>query len=196
MEGQILYLQTAKIFNMKQMTPDNINAEITPTEFEQLIHSYLIGLGQSLTEFKATHDTKIERYDGTYQIDVYVEFEALGALIKVLVECKRYKNKVERETVQLLNGKLQSTGAHKGMIFATSGFQTGAIQYANEHGIALIRVIEGRFTYFALSQDSPNFEPPPWANIPKYAGEYRNGHSISILQRDYLDPLKKFLFDE
>lgn len=178
------------------MIPDDINAEITPTEFEKLIHSYLVNLGQSLTEFKATHDTKIERYDGTYQIDVYAEFEALGAQIKVLVECKRYKNKVERKTVQLLNGKLQSTGAHKGMIFATSGFQTGAIEYAEAHGIALIRVIEGRFTYFTKSHGSQKFDPPPWANIPKYVGEYRNGHSISILQRDYLDPLNKFLFYE
>lgn len=178
------------------MIPANIIAEITPTEFEKLIHSYLIDLGQDLTKFETIHDKKIESYDGNYQIDVFAEFEALGGQFKVLVECKRYKDKVERETVQLLNGKIQSIGAHKGMIFATSGFQTGAVEYAEAHGIALIRVIEGRFTYFTRSKDSPNFEPPLWANIPKYVGEYRRGNLFSHLQKNHLEPLRKFLFHE
>lgn len=178
------------------MIPDDINAEITPTEFEKLIHSYLINLGQSLIEFKAAHDIKVEGYDGTYQIDVYAEFEALGAKIKVLIECKRYKNKVERKIVQALNSKIQSTGANKGMIFATSGFQKGAIEFAEVHGIALVRVVEGRFTYFTRSKDSPDFEPPPWANLPKFVGEFIKGNLFSYLQKGSLEPLRKFLFHE
>lgn len=176
--------------------PEDINIKISPTDFERLIHSYLINLGKDLRKFKSTHNEKIERYDGTYQIDIYAEFEALVGQIKVLIECKRYKEKVKRETVQLLNDKIRSIGANKGMIFTTSGFQTGAIDYAKEHGIALVRIIEGRFTYFTKSHGTQGFEPPPWSNIPKYVGEYEKEDSISYLQLNYLDPLKEFLFEE
>ena len=174
--------------------PEDINAEITPTEFEKLVHEYLTNLGAELKEFKSSHDKKIDRPDGRYQIDVYAEFEALGGTLKVLIECKRYKEKIKREIVQLLFDKIRSIGAHKGMIFATSGFQKGAIQYATEHGIALIRVIEGRFTYVTKSLGSQNFEPPPWADIPKFVGEYKRENSTTYLQTDYLDALEEFLF--
>lgn len=174
--------------------PEDINAEITPTEFEKLIHTYLVEIGRNLQKFEVVHDKALERIDGTYQIDVYAEFEALGGIIKVLIECKRYKEKIKREIVQLLNDKIRSTGANKGMVFATSGFQSGAVKYAKEHGIALVRVIEGKYTYFTKSQDSHNFEPPPWADIPRFIGEYENENSIAYLQPNYLEPLDEFLF--
>ncbi len=176
--------------------PEDINAEITPVEFEKLVHSYLSNLGEELKEFRSSHDEKIVRSDGKYQIDVYAEFVALGGEIKVLIECKRYKEKIKREVVQLLFDKIRSIGAHKGMIFATSGFQEGAILYAKAHGIALIRVIEGQFTYFTKSKESQNFELPPWVNIPKYVGEYESETFTYLIQHDYLDPLKEFLFNK
>ncbi|MGB3589469.1 MAG: restriction endonuclease [Tunicatimonas sp.] len=176
--------------------PEGINAEITPREFEELIYKYLAHSGEKLNKFKSSHDEKIERTDGTYQIDVYVEFEALGGELKVLIECKRYKNKIKREIVQLLYDKIRSIGAHKGMIFATSCFQSGSIQYAEDHGIALIRVIEGRYTYVTKSQGVQSFEPPPWANIPKFVGEYKYGNYTSYLQHDHLEPIKEFLFNK
>ncbi|MCG8386118.1 MAG: restriction endonuclease [Cytophagales bacterium] len=176
--------------------PSDILTNISATEFEKLIHSYLVDLGKTLSKFEATHDKKIPRHDGTYQIDVYAEFEVLGGQLKVLIECKMHNDKIKRDVVQLLHGKITSIGAHKGMIFATSEFQSGAIEYAKEHGIALIRVIEGKYIYITKSQGSHNFEPPPRANIPKFVGEYRDENSISYIQDDYLDPLKKVLFKE
>jgi restriction system protein len=178
------------------LPPDDINANISPTEFELLVKEYLEGVGKDLKTFIAEHNAYITSSDGEYQIDIYAEFEFIGATFKVIIECKRHKNKIKREVVQLLYDKLRSTGAHKGMIFSTSGFQDGANKYATEHGIALIRVIKGRFTYFTKSQDSPNFEPPPWADIPKYVGEFQEGNTICYLQKGYFDALKEFLFKE
>lgn len=174
--------------------PDEINANITPIEFELLVKEYLTELGKELKSFDAIHNKIIERIDGNYQIDVYAEFSFLGADFKLLIECKKHKNKIKRETVQLLYDKIRAIGAHKGMIFSTSGFQDGAFKYANEHGIALIRVIEGKYTYFTKGADSPNFEPPPWADIPKYVGEFIDRNIITYLQKGYMESLDEFLF--
>lgn len=174
--------------------PENPHTDISPTEFEKLIHDYLSNLGEKLGSFKATHNLYIEKVDGNYQIDVYAEFNAIGGMIKVLVECKKYKNSVKRETVQLLFDKLRATGTHKGMIFSSSGFQSGAIKFAEEHGIALIKVFEGKLNYHTKSRTSEAIEIPNWVEIPKFQGEFAYNKFINYLQVGYLDPLKEFIF--
>ena len=47
-------------------------------------------------------------------------------------------------------------GAHKEMLFTTSGFQSGAIKYAKAHGIALVSIIGGVAA-----------QRPVWLNLPK-----------------------------
>jgi restriction system protein len=61
---------------------------------------------------------------------------------KVLIECKYYNRKIERDEVMLLQSKIDSSDAQKGIIMSTSSFQSGAVLYAKEHGIALLQVIE------------------------------------------------------
>lgn len=176
--------------------------KITPREFEQLVKDYLEEAGQGLKKLEVTHDTKLSGSDGTYQIDVLATFEAFGGSeFKVLAECKYYNKRVQRDHVMLLKSRLQSLGAHKGLLFSNAGFQKGASQFAEAHGIALISVIEGRFTYKTKSQDTPDFDPPAWADIPKYVGEYHYGftgtsHMICYLQKERMDVLHDFIFDK
>ena len=180
--------------------PETLNAEITPTEFEKEVHQHLIEVGNTLRGFEAIHNTKLLASDGEYQIDIQVDFEALNTNFKVLVECKRYKNSINREKVQILHTKLISTGSQKGIIYSTSAFQRGAILYAQKHRIALIRVIEGKYTYVVKSKNSEHFSIPEWANEPKYVGvfEYINEENGFLttcnLQKGYMESLSNFIF--
>ena len=63
------------------------------------------------------------------------------------VECNHDKSRVKRDRVQELWAKIQSVGAHKGILFATAGFQSGAIEFAKSHGIALVEIADGRSSY-------------------------------------------------
>ena len=129
---------------------------LTPTEFEKYCYKILKGYAEeeSLKDFTTTHNKKIETYDGKYQIDVYAEFTALNSKIKVLCECKQYTSSIKRETVTALHNKLNSIGANKGIIFSTSDFQSGAIQYAKAHGIALITVEDHTLKNHSFSNES------------------------------------------
>lgn len=60
----------------------------------------------------------------------------------MIAECKRYTNPVNREKVVILADKVKSLGAHKGILISTSGFQSGAHEYAKKHGIALIQILD------------------------------------------------------
>jgi restriction system protein len=103
-------------------------------------------LGHSLPGFPVERHELITAPDGQYRIDVSLRFTQLEVDLLVLVECKNRVRPVEREDVQVLADGLRATGAQKGILFSTNGFQRGAIHYARSHGIALVSVIEGKFT--------------------------------------------------
>lgn len=134
--------------------------DLTPTEFERYCCDFLTAYAQkeNLQDFLITHDTKIKASDGKYQIDVYAEFTAMGAQFKILCECKKYKNRVNRDKVAILHRKLESIGAHKGILISTSDFQSGAIEYAKEHGVALIKAEDYHFEYLSHSSGEPELD--------------------------------------
>ena len=129
---------------------------LSPTDFEKHCYDILkvYAEEEGLKDFTITHNKRIETHDGTYQIDVYAEFTALNSKFKVLCECKQYTSSVSREKVAVLHDKIKSIGAHKGILLATSDFQSGAIQYAQAHGIALIKVEDHTLENHSFSNGS------------------------------------------
>lgn len=120
-------------------------ASITPTEFEKYCMEVLKAYAEAehLTGFTIEHNVNIPADDGIYQIDIYAKFVAMGVEFNVITECKRYTNPISREKVAVLADKVKSLGAHKGILISTSGFQSGAYEYAKKHGIALLQIIDG-----------------------------------------------------
>jgi restriction system protein len=76
------------------------------------------------------------------KIDVTARFTALDTNFLVLIECKHHKHPIKRDVIQVLRDRLESIGAQKGMVFSTVRFQSGAVEYAKAHNIALIKVTD------------------------------------------------------
>lgn len=165
---------------------------LKPREFELAVKEILDAAGQGLTSFSSWHQEPVRGMDGDYVIDVTARFSALGADFLVLVECKHEKRKVERQDVQILRDKVQSTGAHKGMMFSVAGFQSGAIEYATMHGIALVQIADGSTCWFTKGAGPPT-PPPPWAGIPKYVGWWYHGNNVSLMSKKDGDYTRKAL---
>ena len=171
--------------------------ELAPEQFEREVRAILQKSNANLKAFEAKHREKIKGVGGIYEIDVTARFEALGAEYLTLIECKHQKNPIKREVVQTLYDKIRTTGAHKGMIFATTTFQRGAIKYASAHGIALVRMVEGKTSYETKAFGAVA-EPPPWANIPPYVGYFysltdEGNICHTLVSIRYSDALNKFL---
>ncbi len=121
-----------------------------------------------------------------------------GAKIVIIVECKRYNRPVEREVILALNSKLHDVGAHKALIFSTSGFQKGAIEYASTQGIATISFIDGKSNYHSRSYGIQEvIDPPPWMLFPKYAGHFLSFSKgimrSSLIDDNRLDSIKDWI---
>lgn len=171
--------------------------EVTPSEYEKQVVSWLEEAEGKLAGFSVQHLEKLRGGAGEYVIDAVAKFKIFeGAEIAVLVECKKLKRPVERDVVMILKSKMQDTGSHKGIIFSTSGFQRGAIEYAAKQGIALITFVDGRHTYVTRSaEEVPHAFLP--ADLPKYAGFWATptdtGFSVSTISTRGVDKFKQWL---
>lgn len=162
------------------MFPLGERVKLTPMQYELAVKAILDGSGLALQEYKSTHLEAVEGVDGSYVMDVAVRFSALGASFLVLIECKHEQRKVERQAVQVLHAKMVSTGAQKGMLFSVAGFQTGAIEYATVHGIALIQMAHASSTWLTRSF-GPSIPPPPAVDAPDYVGWWCHGNELSVV---------------
>ena len=121
-----------------------ISTQMTSVDFEKYCFEILLSYGreEQLKDFVITYDEKLKSHDGTYQIDKHAEFTALNVKIKVIAECKRYSSKIKREKIVIFANKMKSLGVQKGIFMSTSGYQSGAVLYAKEHGITLLRIFD------------------------------------------------------
>jgi restriction system protein len=179
------------MFNVKKKT------KITSVQFELEVKRFLESTSGKLEEFQTEHRESIEGHDGTYEIDITARFRVFGAKFLVLVECKHHDDRIRRDYVQVLHAKQVSLGAQKAMLFSTSEFTVGAVDYALQHGIALVLVASDETLYFTKSA---NPTPVP-DSLPSYVGWLiaqhdgaSDGVSYSLVAPDHPDALNKFLF--
>ncbi len=119
-----------------------LDLDISPYDYEiycmELLKRQMLPGFTDAEDVIIEHNKIIEKDEQRYQFDIYCKF-SIGKLAVILLagECKRYKNKVAREKIQAFRQKLTDAGIHKGVFFSTSGYQSGAITYAQNNNIAL-----------------------------------------------------------
>lgn len=174
--------------------------EMTPTAFEKYSLEILHQQTKGLENFELEHNVVVKKSDGNYQIDGILHFDVMGMRYTTLVECKHYKTPINREKVQVLYDKIRALGAHKGILISTSNFQSGAIKYAKEHGIALIQIVDADLTYETRGQINVVINHPnmfnngnPYIGIMQASGE-TGGVTCKYLRYGYTY-IKDFLLD-
>lgn len=173
--------------------------DMSPTDFERFSLYILQQQTKDLEHLEFEHNVIVERSDGSYQIDGIIRFDVMGVTYVTLVECKHYSGPISREKVQVLYDKIRATGAHKGILISTSNFQSGAIKYATEHGIALIQLTDAETKLetkecFRIIRNRPNLYNVgnPYVAVMQLSAN--PGISCKYLIH-HSDALKEFLLD-
>lgn len=184
--------------------------DISPTDFEIVCLKALTAYAEKekLVGFDIKHNVKVTAPDGVYQIDILATFQALGTTIKVIVECKQYQRPVSRDKVETLYSRINSLGANKGILMSTSGFQSGAIQFAKAHGIALLQVFDKYIKFISNSVGKrdiiervykeyykifPNYVVQEWDDNGPFIDIYPTKEMDSRLQKEALKMVLKTL---
>lgn len=110
--------------------------------------------------------TEVDRYGARRQTDVKIVRRSRFHKFTTLVECKRWKEPVGRDRIDVLASSIEALNANNGAIFTTSGFEEGAIAYAKGKGIDLFVVrdltpeewgLPGRHISFYLHVNAAEF---------------------------------------
>ncbi len=120
---------------------------MTAEEFEGFTYGLFQQTEPAVNDLTITLHESIAGVDGVYDFDATVRYRVGDMAFLIVVEAKRHTYPIKREVVQVLHTKAQSVGAHKAVLVSTASFQRGALKFALVHGIALVKVTEGRFTY-------------------------------------------------
>ena len=166
-------------------------ADLTPTEFEEWVARVFKAAGTTLDGFEVTLGDRVKGSDGSYNFDATVRFEWAGVRLFVIIEAKMHTNPIKRELVQILHSKVASVGAHKGILVSTAQFQEGALEFARAHGIALIRVTEGRFTIEMKSLEkppAPSREAAARFGVEPFVGHWYEAGNDGGIRRTTISP--------
>lgn len=169
--------------------------EISPDEFEFHVKAWIKEAAQSPIDFEVSRKEILSGDSGEYEIDVVARFSMFGgAKYTTLIECKKHKNPIKRDIVMVLESKLRDIKAQKAMLFSTVEFQSGAIQFAEKHNIALVQVASESTHY--LTKSYPALDQLSLHNFGVVGWLYRatdQGHSMSVVSSRETDALKKWL---
>ncbi len=131
--------------------------ELAPAEFETFVAELFGQASPYVDGLMVTPQERIRGVDGDYDLDATVRYRWAGMDFLVVVEAKRHTGAIERQFVQVLDSKRASVGAHKAVLVSTAPFQSGAIEFADVHGIALVHI--GGELQFVLRR--PSNAPAP-----------------------------------
>jgi translation initiation factor 2 beta subunit (eIF-2beta)/eIF-5 len=84
--------------------------------------------------------TLIGKSGARRQADVRLTLKTVLHTYVTIVECKRWKDPVSRDRIDVLAATVEDLGASKGVMFTTSGYEEGAKQYAEHKGLDLFLV--------------------------------------------------------
>lgn len=135
---------------------------MTSVEFEKASLDWVNQRANMYPDAQVDHDITVSTRNGNYQLDGRIRFQAYGMPFTIIVECKRYSNSVKRDALVVLQDKIQELGAQKGILITTSSFQSGAVQYAKNHGLTLVqlRQKDGDFKEKYFTDFTADFETP------------------------------------
>ena len=109
-------------------------------QFEIAVSNFVCALDpQALVR----HNVKLPDIDTGHprQRDVWIEAKVCQHFpIKVYISCKRKHKKLNEQDIDAFFGELRSSGAHKGVLYSYSGYNSHAIEKASKLGICCCRL--------------------------------------------------------
>lgn len=119
---------------------------MTYREYELFVKEYFeTQLRKSFNaNIEVNHQEDLKTVTGReYNIDLNYKFRVGGVDYLTIIECKHWKSTITRDLILTVKEKANDLAAHKSILVTTKGFQSGAIEYAKEKGVGLIKMTTG-----------------------------------------------------
>ncbi|PQA89945.1 hypothetical protein B0A69_21565 [Chryseobacterium shigense] len=106
-------------------------------EYIKYIFSHIINIKDENIDIKER--IKLTGLSGIkHEFDLYYEFDKSGFIHKVAIECKNTKRPIDKKDVLDFVGKLNDFRNILGILISRNGFQSGAKEFGEKHGLILM----------------------------------------------------------
>lgn len=142
------------------------NTGDTYERLTQKLYQQIVDLdSKGYQKIEVKHDVKIKGKSGLeHQIDVFWDFTLGSVHYSTVIEVKDWKNKVKKADLMAFTEKIKDIpGFPTGIYVSKSGFQSGALEWAQIHGIKLVTISEAdtinhiHLTFNVRTPDVTNF---------------------------------------
>lgn len=125
---------------------EKLITESVPEDWEQpeeIIAAILAECGMN-----AQRGVTLKLPRGTVDVDVYAEETVEGIVYRTICEYKQWRSNVPKSVIHSFRTVMSETGANRGYIISTSGFQAGAVEAAAATNIEMVTFEEFQRKYF------------------------------------------------
>lgn len=123
----------------------NKNTGNTYEKLTQKLYQQIVDLDtKDYEKIEVRHNIKTKGKSGLeHQIDVFWEFTLGGVRYATVIEVKDWKSKVKKSDIMAFTEKIKDIpGFPTGIYVSKSGFQRGALEWAQLHGVKLVTISE------------------------------------------------------
>ena len=119
---------------------------MTPDRFEILVVRELRKVGFDLGQVQVHRRSELAEPESGFVLELVVSLRRPGTTWarRALVVCRDQLRPVERDVIESVKARLADAQADAALVFVTTDFSAEAIAAAEETGIVLLRVVDGR----------------------------------------------------
>jgi hypothetical protein len=117
----------------------------TGRDYEIIVKAIYEALLQSseVKNLRIEHDVILQGTKTNHRIDVYWEFSIADQIYRTIVEVKKHKGRAKQKDLMAFDTLLKDVpGQPRGIFITKSGYQSGAIRFAENSGISLMHLIK------------------------------------------------------
>ena len=147
--------------------------KVTPEYFQILVMRELRKAGFDIGDVRIHRRSELPEPQRGFVLELTAPVSHATWHKRALVACRSQNDPVSRDAVDDLRSRLAGARAEVGILFATAVFCDETVAAAQQSGIALLRVIDGRKAYDGGGYGTPDHYP---AWLP--------AHTVEVVDRD------------
>jgi hypothetical protein len=141
---------------------------VTPDYFQILVVRELRKVGFDVGQPRVHRRSELPEPERGFVLELQIPLSRPGSTWRAVAVCRHQSGNVGREVVESVRDRLPGIPADVALVFATADFAADAVTAAQEAGIALLRLVDGRSAFDMSGWSTPGHYP---AWLPAYLSQ-------------------------
>lgn len=158
---------------------------VTPDYFRILVVRELRKVGFEVGDPRILRRSELPEPEQGFVLELVAPLTWSGSAWRALVVCRHQSGAIGLDVIESVKARLPEVPADVALVFATSDYAAEAVASAQETGVALLRVVEGRSAFDMSGWSTPGHYP---AWLPAYLAQVVDRDMAGLPRVRLLEP--------